>query len=174
MAGCPWSLVTQQSLCHGEGCDGPHVGISDTHTSSLDSGNAEMLFWRYVYNDIIDVPLDGGTILMISIISILIPMATSLFRLPSISIIQAWCFITAYLKRTSEPNTSSLFLHVRKDLFLMTVWNTSFQSPNYETRSLCLPPSAKALNITPDGDIPKGEIANLCFLIYISIAEIAC
>ena len=44
---------------------------------------------------------------------------------------------------TSELTTSSFFLHVKKDSCLMPVWNTSFQSPNHETRPHCLQPSVR-------------------------------
>ena len=44
---------------------------------------------------------------------------------------------------TSELTTSSFFLHVKKASCLMPVWNTSFQSPNHETRPHCLQPSVR-------------------------------
>lgn len=61
------------------------------------------------------------------------------------SIIQACCLIMVYLKETSERNTSSLFLHVKKDSCLMLIWNNTFQSTNHETRPLCLLPSVRPL-----------------------------
>ena len=45
-----------------------------------------------------------------------------------------------YLKGSSEP-TTGLFLEVKKDSCIMPIWNTSFQSPNNETRPICLQPS---------------------------------
>ena len=48
-----------------------------------------------------------------------------------------------YRKGTSDPTSSSIFPHVKKDSCLMPVWNISFQSPNHEIRPLYLQPSVR-------------------------------
>ena len=49
----------------------------------LDYVHPELLFWRYVDNNVKYVPLDGWYNLITTIISIIMHMATTLIRLPS-------------------------------------------------------------------------------------------
>ena len=73
--------MTQQPVCVGEGCDGPNVGSSHPHTSRVYNGHLELFIWMYVDTNVKDDPLGGLDNLMISIISIILIIATILIRL---------------------------------------------------------------------------------------------
>ena len=109
-----------------------HVGLEDR--------NPELLVLRYVDTYVKTVSSDVCYILTKHIISIFILMATNLISLQSYHIFHACCFIMVYLIGTSDPTTSSLFLHVKKDSFLMDVLSTSSQNTNTETKPLFLQP----------------------------------
>ena len=117
---------TTASLWEERGLTGPLWQALTLTPRGLDDVQSVRLFLRYVDTEVNYEPSDGWYNLTNSIISIFSLMATTLIRLlRKTLIIQACCLIMLYLKGTSEPTTSSLFLHVKKDSCLLPIWNTS-------------------------------------------------
>ena len=110
----------------------------------FNDGLYELLLWNYVKVDGKEAPSNGWSSWMNTIISIFRFIATTLIRLPSqMWILEAWCLNMWYLQGISGQNTSREFLHVKKELCFMAIWNKTSQGTNKETMPQCSPPSMR-------------------------------
>jgi len=134
----PMSLVTEMVPCERRGARlAPCWKLSPSQITGWTMGNLSW-FLKYVDSDIKDFPSDEWYNLMNSIISIFSLMATSLIRLPRKTlIIQACILIMTHLNVKNDLTPLGISLHMKKDSSLMPIWNTSFQSPQHETKTLC-------------------------------------
>ena len=110
----------------------------------FNDGHHELLLWRYVEVDGKEDPSDGWSSWINHIIYIFRLRATTLLRLPSsVWILEAWCLNMWYLQGISGQNTSREFLHVKKELCFMAIWNKTSCCTNKETMPQCSPPSMR-------------------------------
>jgi len=77
-----------------------------------------------------------------------------------------------YLKGSTELTTSCLFLQVKKRLGYNTCLKHLIPEPQQWNQAHLFSIRCKALYITTEEDIQKGEITTPHFWIYMSIAEI--
>ena len=135
-----WSLPTHLALCEMTCVCWVAGGNSHPHTLRVGQWASWYIVLEVCWHGSKGCSVTWVVYLTKNITSIFILMATNFASLPSCtSIIQACSLIMVYPKRTSEPTTSSVFLNVKKDFWLMAVFYTQSQSANTEIIAFCLP-----------------------------------